>query len=56
MISLDIAFNVAMNNAKHSDVVLFSPGSSSLDQFNGFEDRGNQFVKCVADYVETSLV
>jgi UDP-N-acetylmuramoylalanine--D-glutamate ligase len=32
------------------DIVLFSPSSSSFDQFKNFEDRGDQFKKGVAVY------
>jgi UDP-N-acetylmuramoylalanine--D-glutamate ligase len=54
--TVDASFGAAWKLSKPGDVILFSPGSSSLDQFKGFEDRGNRFVQCVANYVETSLV
>ena len=54
--NVEDAFTGSWNLSKQGDVILFSPGSSSLDQFKGFEDRGNRFVQCVASYVETSLV
>jgi len=40
-ISLDI------KNSKNKSTVLFSPGCSSFDQFQNFEDRGNQFKNIV---------
>lgn len=33
--------------AKEGDVVLLSPAAASFDMFNGYIDRGNQFVKFV---------
>ena len=54
--TLKEAFEHAWTVSVVSDVILFSPSSSSLDQFKGFEDRGNRFVECVANHVEASLV
>lgn len=54
--NVDDAFSASWKLSRQGDVILFSPGSSSLDQFKGFEDRGNRFVESVANYVETSLV
>ncbi len=45
------AIKCAYNASEDNDVILFSPSSSSYDQFNGFEDRGNQFKY----YVETQF-
>ena len=36
------------------DIVLFSPSSSSYDQFQGFENRGNKFCECIELYYENS--
>lgn len=33
----------AQQLAKHGDVVLFSPGTSSFDQYSGYEARGDHF-------------
>ena len=41
--SLEEAVDVALNNAKKGEVVLFSPASASFDMFKNFADRGEQF-------------
>ncbi len=38
------------NYLKFNDVVLFSPGCSSLDQFNNYKQRGLEFIKLVNKY------
>ncbi|BBA85176.1 UDP-N-acetylmuramoylalanine-D-glutamate ligase [endosymbiont of Sipalinus gigas] len=42
-------FNFLIKNTKSGDVVLFSPGCSSLDQYKerGFEQRGDEFISLV---------
>lgn len=37
------AWEQAQQVSQPGDVILFSPGSSSFDQFTSFEDRGDQF-------------
>jgi len=44
---LEQAVSSANNNAKTSDIVLFSPACASFDMFNGFEHRGECFVNLV---------
>lgn len=39
--------------AKSSDVVLLSPGGTSLDEFKNFEERGNVFKEVVTQYYST---
>ncbi len=39
-----------LNYLKYNDVVLFSPGCSSLDQFVNYKERGNEFIKLVNKY------
>ncbi len=43
------AVNRAWQDAKDGDVILLSPGCASFDQFRGFEDRGDQFLRIVRD-------
>ena len=39
---------IAANNAaKSQDIVLLSPACSSLDMFENYEHRGNEFIKAV---------
>lgn len=40
-------------NARSSDVVLLSPGGTSLDEFKNFEERGNIFKQIVTEYYST---
>ncbi len=45
--SLEEAVDVALNNAKKGEIVLFSPASASFDMFKNFADRGEQFKNIV---------
>jgi len=42
---LDAAVKVAAQVAKSGDIVLLSPACASFDMFQGFADRGEQFVR-----------
>lgn len=53
--SLADAVERSVAAARGGDVILFSPGSSSLDHFRGFEDRGHCFVDEISLYVEDIL-
>ena len=44
------AFNIAVNINLENKVVLFSPGSSSFDEFKSYSDRGKYFNKLVDKY------
>ena len=44
---LDEAVKMAIRLVGNSGIVLFSPGTSSFDMFNGYEDRGNFFIESV---------
>ncbi|MEK7188141.1 MAG: UDP-N-acetylmuramoyl-L-alanine--D-glutamate ligase [Patescibacteria group bacterium] len=45
--SLKAAVALAQKQAEENDVILFSPGTSSFDMFQDYEDRGRQFTKIV---------
>ncbi len=45
--TLDEAVELASQKAQAGDVVLFSPGTSSFDQFSGYEARGDAFKAAV---------
>jgi UDP-N-acetylmuramoylalanine--D-glutamate ligase len=45
--SMEEAVGIAYRLARKGDTVLLSPCCSSFDLFNNYEDRGNQFKKCV---------
>ncbi|MBU0952525.1 MAG: UDP-N-acetylmuramoyl-L-alanine--D-glutamate ligase [Elusimicrobia bacterium] len=45
--TLKNAVKIASETAKPGDVVLLSPGCSSFDQFDNFEQRGSEFKKLV---------
>lgn len=47
------AVEQAFRSAEKNDVVLLSPACASFDMFDNFEDRGNQFKKCVSDLKES---
>lgn len=47
---LEEAINYALSAARPGDVVLLSPGGTSLDEFKNFEERGNFFKKIVGEY------
>ena len=45
--TLEMAVDAALNRMKRGDVLLLSPGCASWDQFTNYEQRGDQFIKCV---------
>ena len=47
--NLITAVNKAYENSKEGDVILLSPACASWDQYNCFEDRGNEFKKAVKE-------
>lgn len=48
--TLDKAVRAAFRQARSGDVVLFSPGCASFDQFQDYADRGDQFCSLVDDW------
>ena len=47
--SMQMAVDLAYDVAQKGDVVLLSPSCASFDLFKNYEDRGDQFKKCVRD-------
>ena len=48
----DSALKVAFSFARTGDAVLFSPACASFDRFNGYEERGEAFVKAVSEFAD----
>ncbi len=48
--TLDPAFQACMKTIQLQDIVLFSPGGSSFDEFQNYEERGNRFKKIVLEH------
>jgi len=46
-LNLKNAVQTAWQSAKLSEIILFSPGCASFDQFHNFQERGNQFISYV---------
>lgn len=51
--TLDEAVAVASRQSRPGDTVLFSPGTSSFDQFSGYEERGRAFKAAVPRLTKT---
>lgn len=51
--TLNQAIKTYIQNSKPNDVLLFSPGGSSFDQFKNFEARGNYFKKMVKELFDS---
>lgn len=49
---LNDALDEVFNKTKSSDVVLLSPGGTSLDEFKNFEERGNFFKEKVKNFIQ----
>ena len=50
--SLRDAVEVCHKSAVPGDIVLLSPGCASFDQFNNYEERGNEFKKIVNEMAQ----
>jgi UDP-N-acetylmuramoylalanine--D-glutamate ligase len=49
--SLAEAVKAATENAKSGDVILLSPGCSSFDMFQSYQQRGDQFREAVKNWI-----
>jgi len=45
--TMDAAVAQAATDAQPGDVVLLAPAAASFDQYNNFESRGDDFIRCV---------
>ncbi len=45
--TIDAAVARAFAGASEGDTVLLAPGGASFDQYNNFEERGDDFIRCV---------
>ena len=45
------AVKEAINYSSKNDFVLFSPGCSSFDEFQNYEERGSKFKELIKKYV-----
>ena len=48
--NLENIVDICMKKKHLFDIVLFSPGGSSFDEFKNYQDRGEQFKKLIAQY------
>ena len=49
--SMTQAVKEAINYSTKNDLVLFSPGCSSFDEFQNYEERGSKFKELIKKYV-----
>jgi len=49
--SMARAVKEAINYSTKNDLVLFSPGCSSFDEFQNYEERGSKFKELIKKYV-----
>jgi UDP-N-acetylmuramoylalanine--D-glutamate ligase len=54
--SMNEAVERASEVAEPGDVVLLSPGCTSLDQYGGYAERGDDFARCVREIVRRSKI
>lgn len=47
--TMDVAVARAMEDAQAGEVVLLAPAAASFDQYDNFEKRGEDFMRCVGD-------
>lgn len=50
--TLNLALPFVFSEAKPNDVILLSPGGTSLDEFSNFEERGNFFKTKVLEFIQ----
>ena len=51
--TLEEAVTMAVVMAERGETILFSPGTSSFDQFNGYEERGRAFKAALPQMTKT---
>jgi UDP-N-acetylmuramoylalanine--D-glutamate ligase len=51
--TLEEAVTMAVVMAERGETILFSPGTSSFDQFNGYEERGHAFKAALPQMTKT---
>ena len=50
--ALERAFHTARNTAEPGEIILLSPGCASFDQYSGFEERGELFIRLFHETVQ----
>ena len=49
------AVRQAADNAKDGDTVLLAPSGASFDQYDNFEKRGDDFIRCVREIEDNNV-
>jgi UDP-N-acetylmuramoylalanine--D-glutamate ligase len=53
--SMNAAVSAVLSLATAGDTVLLSPGCTSLDWYGGYAERGDDFVRCVKEALESNV-
>jgi UDP-N-acetylmuramoylalanine--D-glutamate ligase len=54
--SMNTAVSAALSLATAGDTVLLSPGCTSLDWYSGYAERGDDFVRCLKEALESNVL